>query len=263
MEWIRSIDYSNSGKFVAKDDQWLHLTGVLSDYELIFVEQGSMYIRRNKKDFVIEEGEYILFSPKDFQSGYKKSKCTMHWVHFESDVALPEIMYSSTKIPYPDRISMMHKQMRNSVKYYGNTKQSDVMLAMILLELQLQLTTEQVHESPSVKETVDEMIHYIRWNMHRELRVKDIAMLFGYHEKYVSNLTKRIVGKSLKDIIIEERMKHAQSLLKDTYLSIEEIANQIGYKGSQAFIRQFKKYCNLTPTAYRQSVNKNRIEEGE
>lgn len=263
MDWIHSIDYSNFGKFVSTDDQWLHMTAVMPNYKLIYVEKGSLYICRNKTDFIIDEGEYILFRPKDLQSGSEKSNCTMSWINFQSDGALPQKIYSSTKIPHPNRINVMFEQMKKSVENYEDSKQPDLMLLMILMELQLQLTPRKNEELEPSKETVNEIIHYIRWNLHRELRVKDIAFLFGYHEKYISNLTNKIVGKSLKNIIIEERMKHAQSLLKDTHLPIEEISHQIGYKGSQAFIRQFRKFCDLTPTIYRQENNKNEIKAGE
>ena len=52
--------------------------------------------------------------------------------------------------------------------------------------------------------------------------------------------------------ITEVRMEKAREHLKDTDLSVIEIAENVGYEDSQYFFRVFKKTTGVTPLQYRQ-----------
>ena len=47
-------------------------------------------------------------------------------------------------------------------------------------------------------------------------------------------------------------MEKARKYLKDTGLSVIEIAESVGYEDSQYFFRVFKKTTGVTPLQYRQ-----------
>jgi len=47
------------------------------------------------------------------------------------------------------------------------------------------------------------------------------------------------------------RLAEAKRLLGETDMKIEEIAEAVGYLGSNAFIRIFRKYEGITPGKYR------------
>ena len=47
-------------------------------------------------------------------------------------------------------------------------------------------------------------------------------------------------------------MEKAREYLKDTDLSVIEIAENVGYEDSQYFFRVFKKTTGVTPLQYRQ-----------
>ncbi len=70
--------------------------------------------------------------------------------------------------------------------------------------------------------------------------------------KYLSETVKKITGKSPKAWINEMLMNEAKSLLKQTPLSIKEIAFQLGYQDDSYFIKIFKKHEGSTPQEYRQ-----------
>ena len=47
------------------------------------------------------------------------------------------------------------------------------------------------------------------------------------------------------------RLENAKQLLRDTSASILDIAIQVGYEGSDQFIRAFRKNQGMTPNEYR------------
>lgn len=59
-------------------------------------------------------------------------------------------------------------------------------------------------------------------------------------------------GTTFQHLLDEVRMQHAQKLLLNSRLSIENIAQQIGYADAANFTRAFRRWTGLSPTAWRQ-----------
>ncbi len=69
---------------------------------------------------------------------------------------------------------------------------------------------------------------------------------------YFSSVFKKELDQSAVNYITEVRMEKAREYLKDTELSVIEIAENVGYEDSQYFFRVFKKTTGVTPLQYRQ-----------
>lgn len=80
--------------------------------------------------------------------------------------------------------------------------------------------------------------------------LKDIAKHFSYHPNYISTLLHKEIGKSFSEILLEQRMDRAVSLLKGTNLSIEEIAAILGYSNSSNFYKAFREYYHQSPREF-------------
>lgn len=59
-------------------------------------------------------------------------------------------------------------------------------------------------------------------------------------------------GHNFRDLLAQARYTKAQHLLRHTTLSIEAIAQQLGYAESAAFIHAFQRWAGKSPTAWRQ-----------
>ncbi len=104
------------------------------------------------------------------------------------------------------------------------------------------------------KETVPERLsdQIIRFMGGRcdSVTLRDIAKRFSYHPNYISALLRRETGKSFSEILLEQRMELAVSLLKGTDLSIEEIAAMSGYSNNSNFYKAFRTYYGKSPREY-------------
>lgn len=96
------------------------------------------------------------------------------------------------------------------------------------------------------------IVTYIQEN-HSTITLKQVAEKFHYTPEYTSRFIKAMTGKSFTELVLNYRMDHAVSLLKDTRLTIADIAYEVGYENAETFNRVFKKSFSCTPTAYRRN----------
>lgn len=94
-------------------------------------------------------------------------------------------------------------------------------------------------------------ILYIEKNYAKEISLNVIAKASGLTPSYFSALFKKETGETLSNYIIRYRLDIAKHLLRETGLSISEIAGSVGYPDIKYFSRLFKKYMNITPTEFR------------
>ena len=85
----------------------------------------------------------------------------------------------------------------------------------------------------------------------KALRVQDYAEMQNIHPNYLSNVIKSKTGKSISIWIAEKIVAEARSLLKNSSLSIKEIAYLLGFTASAHFSNYFKKNTGKTPAQYR------------
>ena len=74
----------------------------------------------------------------------------------------------------------------------------------------------------------------------------------------LSKLIKQKTGYTFKELLQGKRFQMAVHLLRDTKLSIEEIALDVGYENQSYFFRQFKKRYGMTPHKYRKEYIKDK-----
>ena len=95
-----------------------------------------------------------------------------------------------------------------------------------------------------VKQYVDE--HFTE-NINRS----SIARALGISYSYVGDLFQKEMKISLTEYLLNLRMERAMELLRQTRLSVAEIARRVCYVDSKSFIRAFQKKTGCTPGEWR------------
>ena len=98
-----------------------------------------------------------------------------------------------------------------------------------------------------------EVFGFIESNYHQSIKLKEVAQAVGYSSAYLTDLVRRMTGKTVNYWIVERRMVEAKRLLSQTDNSIEEIAVKVGYKNTNHFYCQFRKFYQSTPASCRVS----------
>ncbi|HAQ39455.1 MAG TPA: DNA-binding response regulator [Clostridiales bacterium] len=102
-----------------------------------------------------------------------------------------------------------------------------------------------------------QIINYIKKNFNQnELTLNFIAEQLHISQSYITKIVKQKTGISFTDYLNKLRINMAIKLLmdKDSYHTVNEIANMVGYSSQHYFSRAFKNYTGLSPVQYR---NKN------
>lgn len=124
--------------------------------------------------------------------------------------------------------------------------QLSAMLKLVLIDLAT-MTLDSALPTRMVKN----LDSYIRENRKDEISNTEIGAIFGYHPFYVSNKLKEAKGITLRQYIINYRMKTAKRLLEFTDKSVGEIAEEAGFKDASYFTKSFKAIVGMTPKEYR------------
>lgn len=106
----------------------------------------------------------------------------------------------------------------------------------------------------SASSYVNEVIRFIHMNYQRPVSVGAVVDYIGLERTYLSSLFVRSTGTSIRDYLIEYRMKRARELLAESHYSIAQVAESVGYPGYYTFARRFKKRTGVTPSEFRGSL---------
>lgn len=80
--------------------------------------------------------------------------------------------------------------------------------------------------------------------------VEAVARTFDLSERSLRRALSE-EGRSFRDLLAEARYVKARHLLKHSSLSVEDIAHQLGYAESAAFIHAFQRWAGQSPAVYR------------
>ncbi|MEH1870570.1 helix-turn-helix domain-containing protein [Nostoc sp.] len=98
-----------------------------------------------------------------------------------------------------------------------------------------------------------EIFEFIELNYHQSISLKEVAQAVGYSSAYLTDLVRRLTGKTVNNWIIQRRITQASTLLLETNYSVDEIALKVGYQNINHFYCQFRDYYKITPRAWRES----------
>ena len=108
-------------------------------------------------------------------------------------------------------------------------------------------------ENNNSKLLVRTMKSYISNHLAQDLSVTNLAEVFNNNPSYISRLFKQIEGTVLSQYVKEARILEAKHLLRTTTLSVQNIADEVGFDTAQYFSMVFRKEVGVTPKTYRNS----------
>lgn len=235
---------------------------ILWTYQL----RGTILIRqeetRNQLEnipFCLKEDKYAIFysSPRAYTVTIKPGH---HFIFLYANTAAWQDHQkemdntSSTSMPITAPIY-------KALNHFANLPRKDPlkqkpMVYNSLMELLL-LSHDHLKEKIYYKINFNQSIIYnIRRYIEKHIQTGDLPSITELAEKFnisVQNLRvnhKKVFGCSLQRYITGKRLTAATTLLKTTNYPINEIASILNYD-TNTFLRQFKRYYNLTPSDYR------------
>jgi len=119
------------------------------------------------------------------------------------------------------------------------------------------LLEHEIAEERGRKIASEEAVHYLMRFMETDYRdnitLNTLTHLVHLNTSYLIRLFHRVTGMSPLGYLQELRMSAAKSLLLMTTMSIQEVADAVGYQSIHYFSRLFKKKYGKSPTQWRKS----------
>ena len=106
------------------------------------------------------------------------------------------------------------------------------------------------------REIVDRILHAQRWaseHMRETIRLDQWAGVTGMNAIYFGRIFKRETGQRPMQWLNERRLQLAASLLEQTSLPVQHIAEQTGFQCPFYFCRTFRRRFGQPPSSYRRA----------
>ena len=97
---------------------------------------------------------------------------------------------------------------------------------------------------------LNEILNYIQGN-YQTVSLDELAEELQLSKPYISKYIKDKSGETFSDIVKGVRLKKSRALLRNSSMSVEGVAEAVGYQNVEHFNRLFKKKYGMTPMQYR------------
>jgi LacI family transcriptional regulator len=94
-------------------------------------------------------------------------------------------------------------------------------------------------------------LRYIHAQAHRPITVRDVLKAAPQSRRLLELRFRQVLGRTPKEEIHRVHLERAKSLLAQTDLKIENLAAESGFRHYSFFVRRFRAYTGMTPTAFR------------
>ena len=129
----------------------------------------------------------------------------------------------------------------------------------VLLEAYVNILLTNIFRKILVSDNKDEeiipaeIIQYIQEHCEERLSLKALAEKCFYNPAYFSRLFKKAYNMTLTEFIMEQRLKKASHLLRNTEMSVDEVASACGFTDKTFFYNRFKQKYDCTPGDYKKN----------
>lgn len=113
--------------------------------------------------------------------------------------------------------------------------------------------------SPSKADAVflEKLNEYIHQNIHNfRIDINELANHMNMSRPTFYRKIKTLLSFSPKELIDQARIRRATELIASNQYSLQQISNMVGYRSPSVFGKLFRKYHQLTPSDYLQSLKK-------
>lgn len=230
----------------------------------IMLFRGPLLISQDGNMVYTEKNSCIVYEPFAPQLYYNNEQGYDHdGIFFDGEI--PFHMFRELKIPlntaFPvsnaSAISCGIQRVAEEARAHG--RYADPIIDLRIRDLIYTLAEGLPGESTGTNDYSPQLFamrHSILTHPERKWNAKQEAAKMHISVSYLQHLYKEFFGISPGQEIIRSRMACAEFLLRDSKESISSIAEICGYSNCEHFIRQFKKYHAISPSAYRRNCGK-------
>jgi AraC family transcriptional regulator len=164
--------------------------------------------------------------------------------HFTNDIAINQIL---------QRLIFIFTENHPSKDIFSDLLIQELVIRIIQTESKSMYLKKSLTDSNN--DRISYVIKYIRENITEDLSIELLSRKANMSESNFYRTFKHELGSSPNDFIIDEKLKIAESVLRNPKLSIKEAYLSAGFNSFSYFCRIFKKKKNLSPSEFKERAN--------
>lgn len=163
---------------------------------------------------------------------------------------------------FPDRIGpygdeSIRELILKMIYHFNTRKKYWELFSNALLQAFIIAVVQRIEQSESGIGSLgkaDKIIEYLSNNYMHELTNNELSRIFHYHPDYISKVVLSHTGMTLKQYVIDLRIRSALNSLAYSDMSIKDIAAMAGYDNVHYFTRIFKNKTGFPPGYFRKKA---------
>jgi AraC-like DNA-binding protein len=232
------------------------------NYLLIYTVSGSGILKYYGEEYIIKPQQAFLINCFNYQF-YKtgpEGLWEIKWVHFNGpacpsyhDLINEDLLYVIT-FSDPSKLLKYLDEIPGIIS--KGDMLADVIFSMLITNILSELMINKLSPVNNKKYyeqnlMIERVIAFIETNYDKKINMDDFVKIVHMSEYHFLRLFKKYIGVGPYEYLINYRINKSKTLLKETNLSVNEIAYQVGFNNINNFIRDFKKLVGITPLKYR------------
>lgn len=250
-------------------------------YEIIFVQRGHATFHIDGETVEVRDGDVIFIPPNCLHSGYNASDGEFEYVAI---VISPEYLsdygsdpqYEQFVAPFVDgrrRLPLvqsasdesagpLRKIVRDAIREFENVQPLRDLVFKHHLQILFALAARRylpgqtearrpsalpIHHIESLKK----LIRFIENNYSETISVESAARMVNLSTFHFCKMFKRMTGRTLIDFVNLHRVNQATLLLRQSNMTIADIAEKIGCCNANYFSKMYFRYKGISPSAAR------------
>lgn len=225
-------------------------------FHYILKGRGTFYV--NGKTYYLKAGEGFLIIP-----GITTLYCAdllnpweYCWIGFDGYEAYAILDKCNLRLNSPifmDKSNgLFREQILSLIQNFANRQGNELTyLGQLYLCFSYMYQPNDMLDHNQHQSHLTKALDYIHHNYTYDIKISDLANYLSIDRTYLYKLFKETRQLSPQQYLISYRVSIAKELLKDTDLSVTEIAYSCGFKDASSFGKHFRKDAALTPLKYR------------
>jgi AraC-like DNA-binding protein len=236
-------------------------------FELWYLDRGPVYVLVDGNGFTAQTGDFFLFFPgkEHFFWAAAGTAPNLALAHFYLPGWATNFPEFSRFQGAPCRATPhMRDLVREMLAAWDETSDRGKMLAAVHLAEFLLLVPDaaagrDVRPSRRVTENGHALLaelaeRFLAEHLAEPLKAASVAAALAVGESTLRHAFKRTTGKTIVDHLEELRSVRAKELLRESGLTVTQIAARVGYPTIYSFSRAFKRLTGMSPSEYSRSV---------
>ena len=243
--------------------------------EIFTVFEGKLFFYLNEKEYLLRPGEFLIINSNEVHSieapdanqtvvlqiplkqfeGYFTAQ---RFIRFSQPTRMKSGELESRDAYFAEVILELYQIYAERALGYELRARSlfyEIMYLLVKNYRETEAAEGEIRHSRKL-DVLSKITTYMREHYTEDLKLSQVASIFGYSAEYLSRLFVKHANVNFKTYLQDIRMGYAYRELLNTDNTISQIAQKHGFCSSRAFAKEYQKRYGILPSEQRQKMNR-------